>query len=75
MALRLEYGESGRHLWDAWSATSSKFNAKDQDKAWRSFKRHGGVTLGTILVAGSPVAAASGNEPETTILDLKAATL
>jgi hypothetical protein len=48
MALRVEFGESGRHLWDAWSATSSKFNAKDQDKAWRSFKRTSGVTLGTI---------------------------
>ncbi len=49
MALRLEYGESGRHLWDAWSATaSSKFNAADQEKTWRSFKRRSGVTMGTI---------------------------
>ena len=48
-ALRLEYGETGRNLWDGWSATSQKFNSKDQDKTWRSFKRSSGVTLGTVF--------------------------
>ena len=50
-ALRLEYGEAARNLWDGWSATSSKFNAKDQERAWLSFKRDAGktCTLGTVF--------------------------
>ncbi len=48
MALRREYGEAARDLWDGWSKTSSKYNQKDQDKAWRSFERGNGVTLGSV---------------------------
>jgi hypothetical protein len=49
-ALRFEVGDAARDLWDGWSATSSKFNPKDQEKAWRSFQRRTGrtVTLGTV---------------------------
>jgi hypothetical protein len=37
MALKAELGEAGRILWDEWSRTSAKYNADDQDTAWRSF--------------------------------------
>jgi hypothetical protein len=49
MALRREYGDHGRDLWDGWSKTSSKFNEKDQQKAWHSFKRASGVGMGTVF--------------------------
>ena len=50
-ALRLELGEDGREIWDAWSKTSAKFNEKDQARTWYSFKRCEGqtVTLGTVF--------------------------
>src|SRR5262249_8155750 len=48
MALKDHYGESGRSLWDQWSRRSKKFNERDQNKAWRSFKREG-ITVGTLF--------------------------
>jgi hypothetical protein len=41
MALKAEFGDAGRGLWDDWSRTSAKFNAKDQERKWRSFRREG----------------------------------
>lgn len=37
-------------LWSEWSLRSSKFEQREQDKAWRSFKsdRNNPVTLGTV---------------------------
>lgn len=50
MALRREYGDDGRSIWDGWAATSPhKFNSEDQAKTWQSFKRDSGVTLGTVF--------------------------
>jgi Primase C terminal 2 (PriCT-2)/RepB DNA-primase from phage plasmid len=48
MAIKHELGEGGRTLWDEWSATSDKFDARDQEKTWHSFRRNG-VSAGTIF--------------------------
>lgn len=48
MALRSHFGDAGRALWDAWSATSRKYDPKAQDRTWRSFRRDG-VTVATIF--------------------------
>jgi len=48
MALKDELGDRGRALWDNWSASSNKFNAKDQEKTWRSFRRNG-IGVGTLF--------------------------
>jgi hypothetical protein len=48
MALRAELGDAGRGLWDQWSATSSKFDQRDQDSVWRSFKGNG-ITIATLF--------------------------
>lgn len=57
MALKSHFGERGRNLWDAWSATCpDKFDPKAQAKVWRSFRR-GGVGIGTIFYLSSRRAA------------------
>jgi hypothetical protein len=49
MALKTHLGESGRPLWDQWSAScAEKFNDRDQDKTWRSFRRDG-ISIGTLF--------------------------
>ena len=48
MALCDHYGKAGSAIWDAWSATSEKFDPKTQERIWRSFRR-GGVGVGTIF--------------------------
>src|SRR5262245_22589692 len=48
MALKDELGDRGRSVWDAWSSHSDKFNAKDQEKTWRSFRRNG-IGIGTLF--------------------------
>jgi hypothetical protein len=47
-ALKDEYGEEGRAVWDEWSETSPKYQASMQDPQWRSFKP-GQITIGTII--------------------------
>jgi Bifunctional DNA primase/polymerase, N-terminal/Primase C terminal 2 (PriCT-2) len=42
------FADDGRDLWDLWSKQSDKFDEKEQEKAWRSFK-YAGLTLGTIF--------------------------
>lgn len=48
-----EWGLPARNIWDEWSRSSSKFDPRDQDKTWRSFRRGScngrSVTLGTIF--------------------------
>lgn len=41
----------GYRAWAEWSATSAKFDAKDQSRVWLSFKRRGlsGTTLNTVF--------------------------
>ena len=47
-ALKTEFGERGRSLWDAWSKCSTEFNARDQEKTWKRFD-HGKVNIGRIF--------------------------
>lgn len=43
-------GVEGRSLWDEWSQSSEKFNAREQSTTWNNFKlRDGGKTAGTIF--------------------------
>jgi hypothetical protein len=49
MALHAHFGERGRPIWDAWSATcKEKYNARGQERTWRSF-RPGGITIATVF--------------------------
>jgi len=48
MAVKSELGESGFDMWDAWSATSDKYNPHAARSVWRSC-RGSGVTIGTLF--------------------------
>jgi hypothetical protein len=48
MALKDHLGDAGRQLWDDWSRRSDKYNERDQDRTWKSFKRNG-ITVGTLF--------------------------
>jgi hypothetical protein len=49
MALKSHLGESGRPLWDQWAVSCpEKFDDRDQDKTWRSFRRNG-IGIGTLF--------------------------
>ena len=49
MALKDQLGDRGRAIWDSWSATcDKKFKDRDQEKTWRSFRRHG-IGIGTLF--------------------------
>lgn len=44
-------GQLGFDLWEHWSQSSDKFNARDQLRVWRSFSRKGisGITKATVF--------------------------
>lgn len=48
-ALKSEFGEGGRSIWDVWSQRSGKFNEPDQDKTWKHIKAEGGIKIGTLF--------------------------
>lgn len=49
MALKTEFGDTGFQIWDNWSKKSpEKYNPKNQQKTWQSFK-HEGVNIETIF--------------------------
>ncbi len=48
MAIKDHFGDAGRDLWDNWSRRSDKYDDRDQEKVWRSF-RGTGVGLGTLF--------------------------
>jgi hypothetical protein len=48
MAIKDHFGDSGRSLWDDWSQQSDKYNERDQDRTWKSFKRNG-IGIGTLF--------------------------
>jgi hypothetical protein len=49
MALEAHYGQAGRALWDEWSATAKdKYDERDQDRTWRSFKGSG-IGIGSLF--------------------------
>jgi hypothetical protein len=41
-------GEQAFGLWNEWSQTSEKYDAKDQRRVWRSFKPDHGITLSSL---------------------------
>lgn len=48
MSLKDKFGEEGFNMWDAWSATSSKYNSKEMRPKWNSF--HGqGLTIASLF--------------------------
>jgi hypothetical protein len=55
MALRSHFGESGLDLWNRWSASSEKYDANAQERAWRSF-RGDGVSIATVFFYAREVA-------------------
>lgn len=49
MALQFHFGQAGYELWVEWSKTSSKFDEKDAQYNWETFKdRNDGVRIGTL---------------------------
>ena len=48
MAIKDQMGDGGRALWDQWSRGSNKYNERDQDRTWKSFKRNG-ITIATLF--------------------------
>jgi len=48
LALRHWDEARGRAAWDAWSASSAKFDPAAQDRTWESLEPRGDVTLGSI---------------------------
>lgn len=49
MAIHSELGEGGFHVWDAWSRGGSKYNEREMEIKWRSFKSGSGVSIGTLF--------------------------
>lgn len=49
MAIKSELGEAGFSIWDAWSATSDAYRARDAAMTWKSFKSSGSVGIGTLF--------------------------
>jgi len=49
MALHASGHPWARAVWDAWSQTSAKYDAKDQERVWQSFRTDGGITFGTLF--------------------------
>ena len=48
MALKSEFGEAAEPLARSWSQSSTKYDERGFDVAWRSLKPEGGVTIGSL---------------------------
>jgi hypothetical protein len=48
MALKSHLGEAGKGLWDRWSRTSGKYDERDSNRVWSSFKKSG-FTIATLF--------------------------
>jgi Protein of unknown function (DUF3987)/Primase C terminal 2 (PriCT-2)/RepB DNA-primase from phage plasmid len=48
MAIKDHFGDSGRSLWDDWSRRSEKYDERDQERTWKSF-RGNGIAIGTLF--------------------------
>jgi hypothetical protein len=48
MALKVHLGEAGKALWDRWSRTSTKYDKRELERQWRSFKKSG-ITINTLF--------------------------
>lgn len=49
MALKSEFGENGRELFETWSEGGANFDAKAVKSTWKSFKPGGAVTIATLV--------------------------
>lgn len=49
MALRDEHGDAAFDIFDRWSATASNYDPLAAKSAWKSFKRGGGIGIGTLF--------------------------
>jgi hypothetical protein len=49
MALKAALGNSGFELWDGWSSTGTKYDAREMHDQWRSFPENGRITAGTLF--------------------------
>lgn len=49
MAIHSELGEGGMSVWDNWSRGGSKYNEREMETKWRSFKNGSGVSIGTLF--------------------------
>ena len=49
MALKDGFGDEGFELWDGWSRQSDRYVERDARDVWKSIKRGGGITLGTLF--------------------------
>jgi Protein of unknown function (DUF3631)/Primase C terminal 2 (PriCT-2)/RepB DNA-primase from phage plasmid len=49
MALKHEFGDGGRELFNEWSETSDKYDARDQDVTWRHLGKRDGITIATLF--------------------------
>ena len=50
MAIKSEFSDdTGRELFEAWSATAEGYSASECRSTWRSIKAGGGVSIGTLL--------------------------
>ncbi len=64
-------GRWAYQVWDEWSRTSDKYDERDQEKTWQSFKgREGGITLGTLFETAKEHGWSSGKETQLSILCL-----
>lgn len=51
MAVKVELGESGFEIWDAWSQGAQNYNARASRSSWRSFKDSGRIGIGSLIFA------------------------
>jgi hypothetical protein len=49
MALKHEFGDGGRELFDEWSTTSQEYDRPDQEKTWQSLGKRDGIGIGTLF--------------------------
>lgn len=48
MALKAEFGESARDVWDQWSQKDSSYKLSSVNTSWKSFKKSG-ISIGTLI--------------------------
>jgi hypothetical protein len=49
MALKHEFGDGGRAVFDEWSEKSEKYDAADQETTWRHLGKRDGITIATLF--------------------------
>lgn len=49
MAIKAELGEEGFPVWDDWSRTAHNYKERQVMAKWQSFRREGGITVGTLF--------------------------